>query len=95
MAFLIFRGGCIVACGVALKAAGAVPPVKLKEGRVLGSKQTEELGVLKFKPVDDVEEDAIPPKLNPPEAVEVVALDPKLNPVFGAGVEENDGVDWF
>lgn len=60
-AFLIFRGA-VADWGGALNVIGAVPLVKLNEGRLLGSKATAGVGELKLNPPAGADVD-IPPKL--------------------------------
>jgi len=71
-----------------LKTVGAVPPVKLNDGRVLGSKAIagEGEGALKLKPLGCAAAGCtmLAPKLKPPE-LGAGAEAPKLNPVEGAG----------
>lgn len=92
-AFLIFRGAA-ADCGVALNVVGALPLVKLNEGRLFGSKATAGVvaGELKLNPPVDAGVDDIPPKLKPPDVAAAGAVGPKLNPVLDDGVDENDDV---
>lgn len=92
-AFLIFRGAD-ADWGGALNDGGALPLVKLNEGRLLGSKTTGVgvlVGGLKLNPPVGVDVDDIPPKLKPPDAAADGAADAKLNPVLDEGIDENDG----
>lgn len=84
IAFLNFRCGM----GGALNPVGALPPVKLNDGGVLGSNVGVLLGGLKLNPVDGAAAGAAP-KLKPPVDEAGVAVVPKLNPVL-AGAAEND-----
>lgn len=77
-----------------MNSVGALPFVKLNEGRLLGSKATVgvEVGGLKLNPPVGVDVDVIPPKLKPPGGVASGAVDPKLNPALDEEVDENDDV---